>query len=113
MQIMSLMEDMHPRVLESTPAVLFVGKRCREEGWTFIRNPWKNPLLISPSGKKIHLKVHCNVPCLVENKNYAMPADAHVPGILPAGEGAVHHEAIRQPQEVVGVSALSATTSGT
>ena len=78
MQIMSLMEDIHPLVLESTPAVLSVGKR---EGWTFIWNAWKNPLLISPSGKKIHLKVHGYVPYLVENKNYAMPADAHVPGI--------------------------------
>ena len=102
MQIMSLMEDIHPLVLESTPAVLSVGMRCMEESWTFIWNPWKNPLLISPSGKKIHLKVHGNVPYLVENKNYAMPADAHVPGILPAGEGVAHHEEVRLPQESVG-----------
>ena len=102
MQIMSLMEDIHPLVLESTPAVLSVGKRCMEECWTLIWTPWKNPLLISPSGKKIHLKVHGNVPCLVENKNYAMPANAQVPGILPAGKGAAHHEEVRLPQESVG-----------
>ena len=96
--------DYEPHVLESTPAVLSVGKRCMEEGWTFVWNPWKKPLLISPAGKKIHLKVHGNVPYLVENKNYAMPADAHVPGILPAGEGAAHHEEVRLPQESVGVS---------
>ena len=108
MQIMRLMEDIHPLALESTPAVLSVGKRCMEEGWTFIWNPW-NPLLISPSGKRIHLKVHGNVPYLVENKTYAMPADAYVPGILPAGDCAAHHEEVRLPQESVGGELLERT----
>ena len=111
MQIMSLMEDISQLVLESTPAVLSVGKRCMEEGWMFVWNTWQNPLLISPARKKIRLKVHGNVPYLVEHKNYAMPADAHVPGILPVMEGVVRYKAIRQPQEVVGVSSLSALTS--
>ena len=38
-----------------------------------------------------------------------MPADAHVPGILPAGEGAAHHEEVRLPQESVGGELLERT----
>ena len=49
------------------------------------------------------------MPYLVENENYAMPADAHAPGILPAGEGAAHHEEVWQPQASVGGEFLERT----
>ena len=48
LQVMGLMEAVKPLVLQSTPAVLSVGKRCMEEGWSFVWNAGENPWLVSP-----------------------------------------------------------------
>ena len=61
-------EDIEPYVLESTPAVLSVGRRCQEYGYQF---HWpassSKPYFVTPKGKKIELTVQDHVPYLKQN----------------------------------------------
>ena len=53
-------------VLEKTPAVLSIGRRCMVDGYSFHWQKFKNPYLISPNGYKIELEVENFCPYLRE-----------------------------------------------
>ena len=46
-----------PRLLGETPAVLSVGRRCIDDGWTFVWPGHGNPYFKKPDGKRIERQV--------------------------------------------------------
>ena len=62
MFVKELGQNVEPYVLDTTPAVLSVGLRCMEMGFTFIWPPGKNPYFVTPSKQIIQLEVKNNVP---------------------------------------------------
>ena len=66
MQVAPLGETVKPLVLENTPAVLSIGRRCMIDGYSFHWPKFKKPHLISPNGYKIVLEIENFVPYLRE-----------------------------------------------
>ena len=63
LHIGELDEVIEPYVLASTPAVLSVGKRCHEYGYSFTWVAHKRPCFISPGGYVLTLlQVDGNIP---------------------------------------------------
>ena len=54
-------------VLESTPSVFSIGKRCMEQGYSFIWPANQLPYLIDQNANKIPLSVHDNIPYIKVN----------------------------------------------
>jgi RNA:NAD 2'-phosphotransferase (TPT1/KptA family) len=80
-----LKEVVKALLLPSTPAVLSVGKRVMEEGYSF---HWPNksvPFFILPSGKRVYLVVHGYVPYIVDSIDEVECAPAST-GSSPQGE---------------------------
>ena len=48
-------EEVEAFILESTPSVFSVGKRCTRQGYSFLWPAGKEPMLINPDGKVIKL----------------------------------------------------------
>ena len=59
-----LEEETKPYVLPKTPAVLSVGQRCRNQGYSFVWPKYEAPYFILPSGETLTFQVHNNVPYL-------------------------------------------------
>ena len=81
-----------PLLLESSPPVLSVGKRCMEEGYSFHWPSGHNPYLISPDGKRHDLEVDNVVPYLLDPPfdGISCPAPAFPVGVAPSAvEGPV------------------------
>ena len=51
-------------VLESTPSIISVGKRCMDMGYSFVWAAGCKPTLTCPSGRTVTLDVINNVPYL-------------------------------------------------
>ena len=49
-------------VLEDTPSVLSLGKRCMEQGYTFVWPSGREPYMINSEGDKIKMEVHDLIP---------------------------------------------------
>ncbi|CAL1127009.1 unnamed protein product [Cladocopium goreaui] len=49
-------------VLEDTPSVLSLGKRCMEQGYTFVWPSGREPYMINSEGGKIKMEVHDLIP---------------------------------------------------
>ena len=64
LHLSALGEDIEPYVLDSTPAVLSVGKRCRKMGYSFIWLAGKSPVFITPSLKAVVLEIVDDIPYL-------------------------------------------------
>ena len=64
MQVGTLADVVSPLVLNSTPPVLSVGKRCMDEGYSFIWNAGSTPYLVDQQGRKHFLAVRDYVPYL-------------------------------------------------
>ena len=64
MDVSLLKDNVEAYVLNATPTVLSVGKRCMDLGYHFVWRAFKRPFLISPKGHKIMLDVIDNVPYL-------------------------------------------------
>ena len=60
-----MMSEAH--VLESTPSVFSIGKRCMEQGYSFIWPANQLPYLIDQNANKIPLSVHDNIPYIKVN----------------------------------------------
>jgi hypothetical protein len=90
MQVGPFQQHVSPLLLEHSPPVLSVGKRCMEEGYSFHWPAGRNPYLIAPDGVKHVLEVDNMVPYLPDPPigDYALPALA-----LPAGVQAPEEEA--------------------
>ena len=54
-------------VLESTPPVCSVGRRCMDEGFDFHWYAGKSPYFVTPEGKKLYCKLRGRVPVIGEN----------------------------------------------
>ena len=52
----------HAYVLDDTPSVMSLGKRCMEEGYSFVWPSGKMPFMITKSGERIDLTIHDNIP---------------------------------------------------
>ena len=55
-------EDAKPYILPKTPAVLSVGYRCRNQGYSFIWPKNEAPYFILPNGDTLTFEVHNNAP---------------------------------------------------
>ena len=62
MQVSALGEVVSPGVLNNTPAVLSIGRRCMDEGYLLRWKAGQNPFLITPAGKKVVFEVDGYVP---------------------------------------------------
>ena len=49
-------------VLDDTPSVMSLGKRCMEEGYSFVWPSGKMPFKITKNGERIDLTIHDNIP---------------------------------------------------
>ena len=61
-QTESFTEPINAYVLDDTPSVLSVGKRCMKQGYGFVWPPGENPFMINPEGKRISLFVNGDTP---------------------------------------------------
>ena len=88
----ALNRDVEPLVLDQTPSVLSIGRRCMEEGFSFWWQAYKNPILYLPDGKAITLEIIDYIPYLRERESgksvMAMPSPVAPP---EGGRGAVPH----------------------
>ena len=55
-------EPAKAHVLEDTPSVLSLGKRCMEQGYTFVWPNGREPYMINSEGDKIRMEVHDLIP---------------------------------------------------
>ena len=60
-QTESFAEPINAYVLDDTPSVLSVGKRCMKQGYGFVWPPGDNPFTINPDGKRISLFVNGDI----------------------------------------------------
>ena len=65
--------EIHAMVLDDSPAIFSLGKRCVDLGYGFYWPPGPNPFIIRPDGKRIDCKVVGYVPYLVEERGVACP----------------------------------------
>ena len=66
-----------PYVLEDTPAVISVGRRCVDQNWDFVWKGSKDPYFKKPDGTKIKLNVKDYVPYLPSKSGFALAAIGH------------------------------------
>ena len=59
-------ECIAPFVLDSSPALLTVGKRCMDRGYGFHWFPYKAPFMVKPDGGIVKLEVHGDIPYLAK-----------------------------------------------
>ena len=84
----ALLEEMNPYVMEQTPAVLSIGRRCMKEGFSFHWPANTSPYFITPNGKKIVCEVHAYVPYLTQREPIWAERAAAAPAVagLPTGQ---------------------------
>ena len=63
----ALPDAVQPYVLDQTPAVLSVGTRCVEQGYSFVWPANGKPILVRPDDNVVELKVEGHVPVLVDS----------------------------------------------
>ena len=74
MYIPDIQDKVEPSVIDSTPNVLSVGKRCQSMGWGFYWRPWSaHPIFVDPNGRVIVLNTEGFIPYL-QTKSTAVAA---------------------------------------
>ena len=63
-KLSALPDPVHPYVLDHTPAVLSVGTRCVDQGYSFVWPANGKPILVRPDDKVVQLKIEGHVPVL-------------------------------------------------
>ena len=66
-------EKIEPYVLRSTPAVMSVGARCMECGYTFLWPAGQPPYFILPDGRLVICEVRGNIPYIVPGAPECQP----------------------------------------
>jgi len=94
LQGMALMEEINPYVMEQTPAVLSIGRRCMLHGYSFHWPSAKSPYFIKPGGEKIVCDVHSYVPYLKHRDPTWSERAAAAPATANLADGAV----LRRPR---------------
>ncbi|CAE7187272.1 unnamed protein product, partial [Symbiodinium sp. CCMP2456] len=77
-QTKSFAETINAYVLDDTPSVLSVGKRCMQQGYGFVWPPGKDPFMINPEGKRISLFVHGDIPYIRAGSQKSGPCEDEV-----------------------------------
>ena len=67
-------DDINPYVLDGSPAVVSVGQRCIDAGWSFHWPAYSRPYFKKPDGTKVTLEVDDYVPYLPSTTGVAMSA---------------------------------------
>ena len=97
MTVKELLEDIRPLVLEETPSVLSIGRRCMRYGYGFYWRPGRKPILVTPKGRRIKLHVEGDIPYLIVGNDPACPTViAFDSGNDVAAPTANHPEAVAQ-----------------
>ena len=55
-------EPVQAHVLDDTPSVLSMGKRCLDQGFTFVWPSGKDPFMLDKNGMMIKMKVKDHIP---------------------------------------------------
>eukprot|EP00971_Amphidinium_carterae_P050212 989242-Amphidinium_carterae.3 len=76
-KVNTLRSTITPLLLESTPDVLSVGRRCMTEGYSFHWEKGENPYFIDKKGRRIDLSVERYIPYLNDVTDKATPATVH------------------------------------
>ena len=90
-----LSDYVDPYVLESTPAVMSVGYRCMQRGYTFIWPAGEDPYFVLPSGKIVYLEVVHDVPYLRPGRLHHAPRSPNCKRTFPGRR--VPHDAAPGP----------------
>ena len=83
-QSSELNEEIDAYVLDSTPAVLSVGKRCMKLGYAFHWPSGKNPFFICPDGMIVEFDVHGDIPYLRSGSRKSAPKSPTREIIVPS-----------------------------
>eukprot|EP00972_Heterocapsa_arctica_P068348 10097448-Heterocapsa_arctica.AAC.1 len=85
MKIEELGEEIAPFVLQDTPAVLSVGDRDMNKGYTFVWPAYSSPYFVTPNGFRVELEVIDNVPYLRRGSVRSVPLEVpnHGPPLTP------------------------------
>ena len=67
----------HAYVLDDTPSVMSLGKRCMEEGYSFVWPSGKMPFMITKDGERIDLTIHDNIPYVDLGTYECTPHECH------------------------------------
>ena len=91
MQIDALKEVIDPYILDETPDVLSIGKRCEEMGYDFHWYGYsKRPFFVTPDGDKVSMTSYQCVPYLADDFNVVeAPSAVALPARCGAGRPAV------------------------
>ena len=65
-------------VLEDTPSVMSLGKRCMEEGYSFVWPSGKMPFMIAKLGCRIDFTIRDNIPYIDLGTVDCSPRDCHL-----------------------------------
>ena len=75
LKIDGLTELVEAYVLENTPSLLSLGKRCMEHGYRFSWDPYQIPRFFDPSGREIKLELINNIPYLLPTETQIVAAN--------------------------------------
>ncbi len=78
-QALEMEETANPSVLEATPEVLSIGKRCMTKGHSSTWMAGRNPYGARPDSKQVHLKVINFVPYLILGDRLRQPVSPATP----------------------------------
>ena len=71
-------------MLESTPSLLTLGKRCKELGYRFLWEPFCDPKFYDPKGKSVKVDVINNIPYLSPSETEVVAGRSDLPRVYPA-----------------------------
>ena len=91
LQVGKLRENIEPLLLDNSPPVLSVWRRCMEHGYSFIWKAGQAPYMIRPDNKVVKLTVENYIPWLIERDGEALACPANIipPAINIAREDSV------------------------
>ena len=89
-------ETVEPHVLDETPTVLSIGRRCMKMGYAFHWTPGKLPFMVTAKQGFVHLQVKDDIPYLVSDgklrSNRHRPTIDRPQGTLLRGPGIGHEQ---------------------
>ena len=83
-RVKGIEELLEAYVLDSTPSLLSLGKRCMELGYRFVWEPFTRPKFYDPRGRRITVEVINHVPYLVPSETEIVAGRTDLPRIYPA-----------------------------
>ena len=84
MRVKGIEELIEAYVLDSTPSLLSLGKRCMELGYRFVWEPFVHPKFYDPNGRRIAVGVINNLPYLVPSETEIVAGRTDIHRSYPA-----------------------------